>query len=149
MATKMKQAKDAKSSLDSYEIKLPDDLDQVGDSTVISDDVIAVIAYMAVQEIPGVIAGGGGFVGDIAERFGKRSLDRGIKVHTKGENVIIEVSTFVEYGVKIPEMALQIQNNVRKQVEDMAGKKVVAINLIVQGVRLPHSDLREHDGDDE
>ncbi len=145
MTAKTKNAKDSKSNLDSYEIKMPDDLDQVGDSTVISDDVIAVITYMAVQEIPGVIATGGGLVGDLAERFGKRSLDRGIKVQTKGENVIIEVSIFVEYGVKIPEMAIQIQNNVRKQVEDMAGKKVVAINLIVQGVKLPHADDRDDD----
>lgn len=141
MSAKTKQIKEEKSQ--DYEIKMPDDLDQIGDSTVISDDVIAVIAHMAVQEVPGVIATGGGFVGDIAERLGKRSLDRGIKVQTKGENVIIEVSIFVEYGVKIPEVAIEIQNNVRKQVEDMAGKKVVAINLIVQGVRLPVSDGKD------
>ncbi|MDX9702430.1 MAG: Asp23/Gls24 family envelope stress response protein [Candidatus Auribacterota bacterium] len=143
MSTKTKQAKDGKTNLDGYDVKLLDDQDQIGDCTVISDDVIAVITYMAVQEIPGVIAAGGGLVGDIAEKFGKRSLDRGIKVQTKGENVIIEVSIFVEYGVKIPEMAIQIQHNVRKHVEEMAGKKVVAINLIIQGVKLPNTDSKD------
>jgi len=121
-----------------------DDLDQqLTDTTVISDDVIAVIAYMAVKEVPGVFAMGGGLVGDIVEKFGKKSLDKGIKVITKGENVVIDICIFVEYGVKIPEMSIQIQNRVRKAVEDMAGKKVVAINLIIQGVKIQSSDGKE------
>ncbi len=116
---------------------------QLTDTTVISDDVIAVIAYMAVKEVPGVFAMGGGLVGDIVEKFGKKSLDKGIKVLTKGENVVIDICIFVEYGVKIPEMSIQIQNRVRKAVEEMAGKKVVAINLIIQGVKIHSSDGKE------
>ncbi|MCD6459591.1 Asp23/Gls24 family envelope stress response protein [bacterium] len=133
-----------KKQVNDYEIKLSSDLDQITDNTVINDDVIAVIAYMAVKEVPGVIAmGGGGFVGDIAEKLGKKSLDKGIKVQTTGETVVIDISIFVEYGVKIPEIAVSIQNNVRKQVEEMAGKKVVSINLIIQGVKLHPNESKE------
>jgi len=118
--------------------------DQISDSTIISDDVIAVIAYMSVQEFPGILPLGSTIMGDIVEKFGKRSLDKGIKVQTKGENVVIDISIYVEYGVKIPDMSIQIQNRVRKAVEEMAGKKVVAINLIVQGVRLhPNEEAKE------
>lgn len=137
---KRKQSDKDDQGKNSYEIKSADQLDQLTDSTVINDDVISVIAFMAVQEITGVSAMGGGFVGDIVERFGKKSHDRGIKVETTGENVVLDISVFVEYGIKIPDIAIQIQNNVRKAVEDMAGKKVVAINLIVQGVKIPDSE---------
>ncbi len=118
--------------------------EQITDTTVISDDVIAVIAYMSVQEFPGILPLGSSIVGDIVEKFGKKSLDKGIKVQTKGENVVIDISVYVEYGVKIPDISIQIQNKVRKAVEDMAGKKVVAINLIIQGVRLhPGEEMTE------
>ena len=86
---------------------------------------------------------GGGLVGDIVEKFGKRSLDKGIKVHTKGENVVIDIAIFIDFGVRIPDIAVQIQNNVRKSVEEMAGKKVVAINLMVQGVKINSSDQKD------
>jgi len=137
------EKKSKKKEANDYEIKLPSDLEQLTDNTVINDDVIAVIAYMAVKEVTGVVAMGGGFVGDIAEKLGKKSLDRGIKVQTTGENVVIDISIFVEYGVKIPEIAVSIQNNVRKQVEEMAGKKVVSINLIIQGVKLHPNETKE------
>ncbi|MEW6535790.1 MAG: Asp23/Gls24 family envelope stress response protein [Candidatus Auribacterota bacterium] len=127
----------------SYELRSIEELDQLTDSTVISDDVIAVIAYMAVREVTGVSAMGSGFVGDIVERFGKKTHERGIKVQTTGENVVLDISIYVDYGVKIPDISVQIQNNVRKAVEEMAGKKVVAINLIIQGVKIPNADEKD------
>lgn len=126
-----------------FVIKNDEDFDQLVDTTVINDDVITVIAFMAVKEVPGVVAMGGGLVGDIAEKFGMRSMDKGIKVRTKGENVIIDIAIFIEFGVKIPDIAIQIQNNVRKCVEEMAGKKVIAINLIVQGVKIQSAEGKD------
>lgn len=136
MAREKKQEQQPKPESENFEFKASENFDELIDNTVISDDVIAVIAYMAVKEVPGVVAMGGSLMGDIVEKFGKRSHDRGIKVMTKGENVVIDISIFIEYGVKIPEMSVQIQNNVRKSVEEMAGKKVVAINLIIQGIKI-------------
>ena len=61
----------------------------------IADDVIAVIAGVAVAEVPGVAAMSGGFAGGISEVLsGKKNLSKGIKVEagekeTKIERVII------------------------------------------------------------
>lgn len=47
----------------------------------IADDVVAVIAGMAVSEVPGVAGMAGGFAGGITEVLsGKKNLAKGIKV---------------------------------------------------------------------
>ena len=40
----------------------------------------------------------------------------------------------VEYGVRIPDVAFEIQNRVKKAVESMTGLKVEEVNVHVQGV---------------
>ena len=46
----------------------------------------------------------------------------------------IRDSIIVEYGVRIPDVAFEIQNRVKKSVETMTGLKVVEVNVHVQGV---------------
>jgi hypothetical protein len=59
MARSPKTSAKEKSDKDQYTTPMPDDFDQLSDTTVINDDVVAVIAYMAVKEITGVVAMGG------------------------------------------------------------------------------------------
>ena len=101
----------------------------------ISNDVIAVIAGVAVSEVQGVASMSGGFAGGISEVLsGKKNLAKGIKVE-KTENVAkIDVNIIVEYGSRIPDVAFEIQNRVKKAVEGMTGFKVEEVNVHVQGV---------------
>ena len=101
----------------------------------ISNDVIAVIAGVAVSEVPGVYGMSGGFAGGISEVFsGKKSLSKGIKVDTDEKEVKIDVNIIVEYGTRIPDVAFEIQNRVKTSVENMTGLKVEEVNVHVQGV---------------
>ena len=101
----------------------------------ISNDVIAVIAGVAVSEVQGVASMSGSFAGGITEVLsGKKNLAKGIKVE-KAENVAkIDVNIIVEYGSRIPDVAFEIQNRVKKAVEGMTGFKVEEVNVHVQGV---------------
>lgn len=101
----------------------------------ISNDVIAVIAGVAVSEVQGVSSMSGSFAGGITEVLsGKKNLAKGIKVE-KTENVTkIDVNIIVEYGSRIPDIAFEIQNRVKKAVEGMTGFKVEEVNVHVQGV---------------
>ncbi len=101
----------------------------------ISNDVIAVIAGVAVSEVQGVASMSGSFAGGITEVLsGKKNLAKGIKVE-KTENVTkIDVNIIVEYGSRIPDVAFEIQNRVKKAVEGMTGFKVEEVNVHVQGV---------------
>ncbi|MBQ9658802.1 MAG: Asp23/Gls24 family envelope stress response protein [Clostridia bacterium] len=104
----------------------------------IADDVIAVIAGVAVSEVPGVASMQGGFAGGIGEVLsGKKNLAKGIKVETDDNKAKIDVNIIVEYGVRIPDVAFEIQNRVKKAVEGMAGLKVSEVNVHVQGVNIP------------
>ena len=101
----------------------------------ISDDVIAVIAGMAVAEVPGVADMAGGFAGGISEVLsGKKNMAKGIKVEVAGDNVKIDVNIIVEYGSRIPDVAFEIQKRVKKAVENMTGLKANEVNVHVQGV---------------
>ena len=101
----------------------------------IADDVVAVIAGVAVSEVPGVAGMSGGFAGGITEVLsGKKNLAKGIKVDVGEKETKIDVNIIVEYGSRIPDVAFEIQNRVKKAVESMTGLKVIEVNVHVQGV---------------
>lgn len=111
-------------------------LEENTESTIkIADDVVAVIAGVAVSEVPGVSAMAGGFAGGITEVLsGKKNLSKGIKVEVGEKDTKIDVNIIVEYGTRIPDVAFEIQNRVKKAVENMTGLKVLEVNVHVQGV---------------
>lgn len=101
----------------------------------IADDVVAVIAGVAVAEVPGVAGMSGGFAGGITEVLsGKKNLAKGIKVDVGEKETKIDVNIIVEYGTRIPDVAFEIQNRVKKAVETMTGLTVIEVNVHVQGV---------------
>ena len=101
----------------------------------IADDVVSIIAGKAVSEISGVAGMAGGFAGGISEVFsGKKNLSKGIKVDVGEKEVKIDVNIIVEYGARIPDVAFEIQNRVKKAVETMTGLTVSEVNVHVQGV---------------
>lgn len=105
------------------------------DGIKISSDVVAVIAGVAVGEVQGVFAMSGGFAGGISEVLsGKKNFSKGIKVDITEKEAKIDVNIIVEYGIRIPDVAFQIQTKVKKEVEKMTGLNVTAINVNVQGV---------------
>lgn len=102
----------------------------------IADDVVAVIAGVAVSEVQGVYEMSGGFAGGISEVLsGKKNLSKGIKVDADEKEVRIDVNIIVEYGSRIPDVAYEIQTRVKKSVENMTGLKVSEVNVHVQGVK--------------
>lgn len=101
----------------------------------IADEVVAIIAGKAVSEIQGVYEMSGGFAGGIGEVLsGKKNLAKGIKVVATEKEAKVDVNIIVEYGVRIPEIAFEIQTKVKKAVETMTGLKVTEVNVHVQGV---------------
>ena len=110
----------------------------------IADDVVAVIAGVAVSEVPGVAEMAVGFAGGITEVLsGKKNLAKGIKVEVGEKDTKIDVNVIVEYGVRIPDVAFEIQNRVKKAVETMTGLIVVEVNVHVQGVNTDSKEVEE------
>lgn len=116
-------------------VELEEEIKTENEGIQISDDVVAVIAGVAVSEVPGVAGMAGGFAGGITEVLsGKKNLAKGIKVEVEGTKAKIDVNIIVEYGSRIPDVAFEIQNRVKKAVENMTGLNVEEVNVHVQGV---------------
>ena len=110
----------------------------------IAEGVVASIAGVAVSEVSGVYGMAGGFVGGISEAFtGKKNIAKGIKVELEGQEAKIDVKIIVEFGARIPDVAYEIQNRVKKAVEDMTGLKVAGISVHVQDVKIQGQEDRE------
>ncbi len=109
-------------------------------SVQIHNSVIAAIAREAALKIPGVVELSGGLVDGLAGMIGKKSSDRGIRVEHQDSSVSLELHVVLEFGTRIPHVAWQVQTEVRASVEKMTGKPVKAVNVIVQGIRLPAAE---------
>ncbi len=106
----------------------------------IADDVVSTIAGLAAMEVEGVAAMSGGIAGGIAEVLGRRNLSKGVKVEVGTEETKIDIFIVIKYGVRIPDVAWEIQENVKKAVETMTGLRVLQVNVHVQGVSFPKDD---------
>jgi uncharacterized alkaline shock family protein YloU len=100
----------------------------------ISDEVVKIIAGLAATEIKGVAGMSGGLVGGIAEMLGRKNLSKGIKVEVGEKEAAVDVFVIMEYGIRIPDVAAQIQEAVKSTIERMTGLVVVEVNVNVQGV---------------
>lgn len=105
-----------------------------------ADEVVAIIAGLAAAEIEGVAAMSGGFTGGFTEMLGMKNLSKGVKVEIGEKEAAIDLYLIVKYGVRVPEMAWEIQENVKKTVETMTGLKVVEVNVHVQGINFEEQE---------
>lgn len=108
----------------------------------IPDEVIAVCTTNAVSRTKGVAGLSGVFTDNMKNIFVKEPLYKGVKVNQSEEGISIDIYIVVEYGVKIPAVAWDVQENVKKEVETMTEAVVKAVNIHVQGVHFKDGEDR-------
>ena len=106
----------------------------------IADEVVSIIAGLAATEIDGIAGMSGGLVGGIAEMLGRKNFSKGVKVEVGEREAAIDLSIIVKYGVRIPDVALAAQENIKRAIENMTGLSVVEVNVHVQGVNFPEEE---------
>jgi len=100
-------------------------------------DAIAAIARIAALKVEGVVDTGGSFVDGIVGMMGKKGGTHGIRVEVTGNDVTPELQVIIEFGATIAQLAWQVQSEVRQAVQQMTGKRVQRVDIIVQGVQPP------------
>jgi len=106
-------------------------------SVKISDDVIASCTVSATLATKGVVGFSPVFSDNFSKNFlGKDPLYKGIKISQGEDGISVDLFVIIEYGVKIPAVAWDIQDNVKKEIEEMTDFPVKAVNIHVQGVRM-------------
>ncbi|MDX8364286.1 Asp23/Gls24 family envelope stress response protein [Cytobacillus sp. Hm23] len=101
----------------------------------IAPEVIEVIAGIAASEIEGIAQMRGNFASGVVERLGIKNHGKGVKVELTEEGVTIDVYCMVKFGVSIPSIAHQVQDNVRQTLLNMTALDVDEVNIHVVGVQ--------------
>lgn len=97
--------------------------------------IVSKTAAKTALRVPGVAGLCDSFTGNLTKMFSVRdSGDAGIKVNAGDDGLVIDIFVIVKFGVKIPQLAWDIQNAVKSSVSDITGIKVKAVNIHVQGV---------------
>src|SRR4051812_6732181 len=96
------------------------DYDQDGLGKVeIAPEVIEVIAGIAASEVDGVAQMRGNFASGVAERLGRKNHGKGVKVDLTEEGIKVDIYCSMIFGVSIPTVAQEIQDNIRQALLNM------------------------------
>ncbi|MGI6030120.1 MAG: Asp23/Gls24 family envelope stress response protein [Eubacteriales bacterium] len=63
------------------------------------------------------------------------AMDKGVRVETDGDQLVVDLHIMVEYGVNIPAISRSICNRVTYYMETTTGLKVKAVNVCVDAMR--------------
>ena len=97
---------------------------------------VAAIAAHAATRCYGISGmAGRGLRDGFAELLRRDNADKGVDVLAGEEGLVIDVYVIVQYGVRISEVAHNLQETVKFEVERSVNVPVVRINVNVQGVR--------------
>lgn len=107
-------------------------------TVIVGEQVIAAIAGMAAIDSYGIVgmASMHQIKDGISELLKKENLSKGIEVIAKEDNIQINLHIVVSYGIKISEVAQNVQEKVKYVLENHIGIKVDEVNVIVQGVKV-------------
>ncbi len=114
------------------------------DGTVrISEDVIAQIATQALLKVNGVQPANPGIVANL--RIGKKTSG-GVRITVEeGEvpSVVVDAYISTKYGLRIPDIAWDVQESIKKTLEQFTGYNVKGVNVFVQGVFFDQDQSKE------
>lgn len=115
--------------------------DEAGLGTVeIAPEVIEVIAGIASAEVDGLFAMRGNFASGVAERFGKKAHNKGVKVELNEDGIKIDLYVILHFGVSIPEVAQNLQTNIRQTLKSMTALEIAEVNIHVVGMQIDAED---------
>jgi uncharacterized alkaline shock family protein YloU len=103
----------------------------------VSQRAIALIAADAVLRSYGVVGMASARLKDgIDEMLRREHLERGVVVHQKEGQIVIDLYVIVEYGTRVSEVGRNIAQTVKFAVEKAIGMPVSRVNVNVQGLRV-------------
>lgn len=100
----------------------------------ISEEVIAQIAIQALLKVNGVQPASPGLVANL--RIGKKTSG-GVRISVEEGDVpavVVDAYIATKYGLRIPDISWDVQESIKKTLEQYTGYNVKAVNVFVQGV---------------
>lgn len=110
---------------------------QENGNILISQEVVASVAALAVREVEGVygLSMTAGF--DISEILGKKNLRKGIRVVFQEDEIEISCNLIVRMGSAVMTVAKNVQESIANEVASITGIRPARVNVNVCGVAVP------------
>lgn len=109
----------------------------------ISPEVIEIITGIAASEVEGISSMRGNFATGVAERFGKKTHSKGVKVELTDDGVIIDLYVTVKFGTPIRQTAETLQKNVKQALQNMTALETKAINVHVLAIEVGTESMND------
>lgn len=107
----------------------------------INNNAITTIASMAAMEVRGVHKIGGRIGRTLCEILTRKYSAKGVRIQAAENEMRLIIYITVEYGVDIPRVADDVQENVKRAVEKMTGLILSGVDVIVEGVCPPKENM--------
>ena len=109
--------------------------DQEHGDIVIAPEVLEIIIGIAASKVEGVYGMRGNFTSTISEALGRQSHGKGIVLGTdEDDQLVVDIYTYLSYGVSVPKVAMEIQEKVSQQVLYMTGLALSQVNVHVVAI---------------
>jgi uncharacterized alkaline shock family protein YloU len=109
---------------------------QIGGRIEMSEEVVATIAGMVAREVSGIHSLG-------KSRFlsiGKDDPKRGVGAEVGVSEAALDLEVIVDYACDIRRVASELRQKIAAQVDRMAGRKVIEVNVRVLGIHVPEAE---------
>lgn len=100
----------------------------------VSTEVIEVIASLATLEIDGVYGMRANLTSDLKTIFGRSEYTKGVYLHADEFATSVDIYCYFDYGVNVPKVAQEIQENVKEQVYHMTEANLDEVNIHIVGI---------------
>jgi uncharacterized alkaline shock family protein YloU len=102
---------------------------------VIVPEVLEIIIGIAASQVEGVYGMRGTLGSTVQELLGRKSHGKGVTLHTsEDEEISVDVYTYLNYGVNVPKVAMEMQEKAKEQVLYMTGIELKDVNIHVMAM---------------
>lgn len=107
---------------------------EIGGEIVVAPEVLEVIVGIAASKIEGVYAMRGNLATNVTELFGGSVHDKGVSLSNENGDIKINLYCYLNYGVSVPKVAIDMQEKVKQQVLYMTDLQLSEVNVHVVGI---------------
>lgn len=108
---------------------------EIGGDITMSEGVVATIAGLAARQIQGIHSLGKSRLISFGD-----SPTRGVDAEVGSREAALDLDVIIEYGVDLRKVAGELRKRISDEVDKMAGRQVVEVNINVVDVHLPEKE---------
>ncbi|ALV22941.1 MAG: Asp23/Gls24 family envelope stress response protein [Carnobacterium sp.] len=109
----------------------------------VAPEVIEVISGIAASKVAGVYAMQGKLGSGVSELFGRVDHKKGVHLTADDEGLKVDIYCYLDYGVSVPKVALELQEKVREQLVHMTDIELKEVNVHVVGIVPEKTELQD------